>query len=354
MTYPLLFLSHQRFAWALALLATIYTGCAPTRIAFQPSVPADCRRPGTEQVSWIGPETARDRALHDRWCAAVAPPEIAHAQVSQSQADLIDGSVRLAIVSWNMEVGGGTLVPLVDALRRGDFTGGERIAHFVLLLQEVYRHDPRLQLLPAGSSPPRAIGGASAEGDIVQLARTLGLELFYAPAMRNGHRQEDRGNAILSTEPISELSVIELPFERQRRIALMATAGGPGGQGPGRIRVGTAHFETRAGLTRRGPAEARRRQAEALAAIAGESELPVIVAGDLNTSWGDDEPAVKTLRGVLPDAGPTPGTTWSRGVMSAKLDHIFARLPDQKRLAVRKLPSRYGSDHYPLIVVMNP
>ena len=41
--------------------------------------------------------------------------------------------------------------------------------------------------------------------------------------MRNGEpgvTSEDRGNAILSTLPLSDLTAIELPLERQRRVAL--------------------------------------------------------------------------------------------------------------------------------------
>ena len=44
--------------------------------------------------------------------------------------------------------------------------------------------------------------------------------------MRNGRppqTDEDRGNAILSTEPLADLTAIELPFEQQRRVAVAAT-----------------------------------------------------------------------------------------------------------------------------------
>src|SRR6185503_7542935 len=45
-------------------------------------------------------------------------------------------------------------------------------------------------------------------------------------ARRHRHHHapaEDRGNAILSTLPLSDLTAIELPLERQRRVALGAT-----------------------------------------------------------------------------------------------------------------------------------
>ena len=82
----------------------------------------------------------------------------------------------------------------------------------------------------------------------------------------------------------------------------------------------------------------------------GATSIPTIVAGDFNTSWGDDEPAVKTLRRAYPDAPPTGGTTWTRGLMSAKLDHVFARVPNAT-VDVRRSRDRYGSDHFPLIAV---
>lgn len=343
------FSSARRVSLVTAVLAVLSPACVThTSVAVLPTSSGNCRLESIAEVAWLGPESARDRALHDRWCAAVESPVITHQDDASDLRAASYISTPPAIVSWNMEVGEGKLIPLVTALRRGDFTGGTPVGHFVLLLQEVYRTDERLKQAPAGSGPPRAIGGYSSEGDIVKLANTLGLELFYAPAMRNGRKDEDRGNAILSTLPLTDLVVIELPFERQRRIALLATVGTAGSR---QLRVATVHLETRAGLTRRGPAAARLRQVEALAAVTSGSGLPVILAGDLNTSWGDDEPAVRTLRTVFPNAGRTPGTTWSKGIMSAKLDHFFARLPEGW-LNVRKLPSRFGSDHYPIMAVI--
>jgi endonuclease/exonuclease/phosphatase (EEP) superfamily protein YafD len=104
---------------------------------------------------------------------------------------------------------------------------------------------------------------------------------------------------------------------------------------------------------RGGPAAARRRQAQALIDAISPASLPVIVGGDLNTSWGDDEPAVRELRRRFPDAERTAGATWAGPLgTSAKLDHLFARIGGQ-RLKVRRIRDRFGSDHCPLITVVD-
>ena len=71
------------------------------------------------------------------------------------------------------------------------------------------------------TAPPHPI-------DIVAISRELGLSLIYVPSMRNGGSPddpaEDRGNAILSTLPLSEPVAVELPGERQRRVVIIAKA----------------------------------------------------------------------------------------------------------------------------------
>ena len=69
--------------------------------------------------------------------------------------------------------------------------------------------------------------------------------------------------------------------------------------------------------------------------------------------WGDDEPAVKMLRQAFPDArGIAERETW-RGPLqtSSRLDYIFART-EGPALQVRRIPERFGSDHYPLMTVI--
>src|SRR5205823_6419677 len=116
---------------------------------------------------------------------------------------------------------------------------------------------------------------------------------------------EDRGMAILSTLPLSDLQVIELPFERQRRIALSVTLSGrTSARAAWRLRAANVQLDTSLAWTRGGPIAARRRQAEALIeALAAEDRddavqagrdatLPIVLGGDFNTWLGDKEPAV--------------------------------------------------------------
>src|SRR5262249_20447866 len=102
-----------------------------------------------------------------------------------------------------------------------------------------------------------------------------------------------------------------------------------------------------------GPAAWRRRQADALLTAIGQSALATIVGGDFNTWWGNDEPAVYDLRRALPAAKDrVTGETW-RGPLAARarLDHIFAA-GWHTPLEVRRAARRFGSDHYPLYVVV--
>ena len=78
-----------------------------------------------------------------------------------------------------------------------------------------------------------------------------------------------------------------------------------------------------------------------------------MIAGDFNTWTGDREPAVKLLRTEFPD---TPwnddAPTWTGPLgLHATLDHIFVR-GACRRSRVTRLPSRFGSDHYPLLTVV--
>lgn len=321
-------------------------------------VPAlkSCRAVNTKSapvaVAWMGPDEARDRAKLDAWCASVGPLEVGGPPAVQKVA--VD---ELAVVTWNAHVGGGDLEVLVSALRRGDYTGGAPMHDFVLLLQEVYRAGPEMpEPIARGFTLPREIVARTPRGErqeIRDAARSLGLYVAYAPAMRNGSRDGDRGNAIAATFPLDDLLVIELPFERHRRMAIAATLRGATAAGAAwQLRVATTHFDTGFALTRGGPAAARRRQAQALIDALSASPSPIIVGGDFNTWWGDDEPAVRELRRSFPDVRSTLAPTWGGAFRAVgPLDHLFARWHGEP-LQVRRLPHRFGSDPYPLMAVV--
>jgi endonuclease/exonuclease/phosphatase family metal-dependent hydrolase len=327
--------------------------------------PADapCRHvagPSSLVVTWVGPAASRDRDRLDRWCDAVGPLV---AEPTPHVPPIFDNTI--AVVVWNIHVGGGDLGQLLDALTRGEFTGGAPATSFVLLLQETYRRGDGVPApAPPGAAGPRAILARPPSGprrSALDVARERGLAIVYAPSMRNARmadtadRVEDRGNAIVSTWPIADAVAIELPFERQRRVALAATIRGRTTAGaPWQLRVADAHLDTSVALTRGGPLAARRRQAAALVQALGASPLPTVLGGDFNTWLGSREPAVGALRRAFPDT-PAHATaaTW-RGPLGVRgvLDRVFVRNVSGG-VSVRRLPGRFGSDHYPILLLVS-
>jgi endonuclease/exonuclease/phosphatase family metal-dependent hydrolase len=306
----------------------------------------------------VAPEDGQDRARLARWCETVGPvllvpnPAVVNAQA-------ID---RLAVLTWNLHVGAGDLDGVIQRLRRGEFTSGEPIDQFVVLLQEAYRRDLAVpRVVPRGyPAPSRIAAGLSARGpDIEHFSRDDGLAVLYAPSMRNGIDAvdaEDRGNAIVSTLPLNDALVVELPLERQRRVAAAVAVEGHNRRGaPWRLRVATVHLDTALALWHGGPFAARRRQAEALVqALPGSPGAATVVAGDFNTWRGDGEPALALLRRAFPETPRMPaGPTWVGPLgLHARLDHVFIGGPVASA-RVTRLPSRFGSDHYPLLAVVD-
>jgi endonuclease/exonuclease/phosphatase family metal-dependent hydrolase len=354
--------ARQR-AWAVAFSALILTGaCArvPGRVEeFADGTIHSCRQivPTDAIVRWVEPEARQDRDALARWCDTIGPILIQPLAVHPPDAP-ID---RLAIVSWNVHVGSGDIADVVARLRRGEFTAGTPVDHFVLLLQEAYRRDPAVpSLVPRGFPAPGRIAAAvGRKPDIANIAKALGLSLFYVPAMRNGVAAidaEDRGNAMLSTLDLHDLVVVELPMERQRRTAAVAVVRGRRRDGsPWLLRVANVHLDTALAILRGGPFAARQRQALALIeALRTPEDLPTVLAGDFNTWWGPTEPALNILRSAFPETPRTPNLkTWSGPLgIHAQLDYIFIRGP-LKEVRVQRLPSRFGSDHYPLLAVLD-
>lgn len=286
-------------------------------------------------LQWTEPADARSRGELAHWCATIGPA-VAATTPRVPAAAAADG---LAVVSWNVHVGGGDLRRLVRELR--DAQRG----HFVLLLQEVYRSGSRLPAISSALSVPTRIGQTAARSrdDIVRVAEELGLSLFYAPAMRNGllgvaGAEEDRGNAILSTLPLSDLRVIELPLVRQRRIAVVATVKLPAA--PWAVRVASTHLETRLPAGRTGQARAL------LAALPGD--LPLVLGGDFNTLFGTAEQAYLELRAAFPATPSADMGRTFRSPLPLSLDHLFFRMPPGWTADVARGADHFGSDHYPI------
>jgi endonuclease/exonuclease/phosphatase family metal-dependent hydrolase len=150
---------------------------------------------------------------------------------------------------------------------------------------------------------------------------------------RNG-MPEDRGNAILSTLPLSDPAAIELPFTAQRRVAVSALAG----DGPASLRVVSVHLDTSGGQG--GQAAAL---LDALAAL--DLKGPLLIGGDFNSAMRRG--AVLRAAGVEVRRVECPGTThkWFQ------LDHILTAGIDAVSGCERMPP--FGSDHAPLRVTLS-
>jgi endonuclease/exonuclease/phosphatase family metal-dependent hydrolase len=355
---------------AFAVLTAV-AGCAVQPRMVVPAGESACRTIRSSVPitwTWISPVERRDVLRLDAWCRTVGPVVVEplpagrnvsdrpaadgrHAEAARRSGTVAD---EITIVSWNVHVGGGDIEALVADLRRGTFTREAPVRHFVLLLQEVYRRGPEVPVnVAAGFRLPRTFKTGERR-DIREVAASLDLAVAYAPAMRNSEGS-DRGNAVLSTLPLDDLLIVELPFEKQRRVAIAAAIRGVATIGGSwRLHVATMHFDTGVALTRGGPIAARHRQARALVDALASLAPPVVIGGDLNTWWGDEEPAVEELQRAFPDAKRPPARFTWRGPLGAegKLDYVFART-DAGPLDVRRLPERFGSDHYPLMTLVN-
>lgn len=251
-------------------------------------------------------------ALAASACATTPPPVTAP-----------PAAIDLALVTWNMHIGRGDLPRLVDDLASGRLTHAVP-TDYVVLLQEVTDAGPH---------------------DPAPIARDRKLSFVFEPLRpRKGMTS---GNAILSTLPLANVRQFELPRERVRRGAIIASIVVAGQQ----LLVTDVHLENRVSLRRGllfsdGP---RARQARALMAT-----LPAgfgMAGGDLNTWLGPDEPALKVFAERFPD---TPTDRLQPTVRDRLvLDHLFFDLPDGWQVSRWALRDYYGSDHRPVVGVIS-
>lgn len=286
----------------------------------------------------------RERPSLDRWCAGVGLPAAVQGRPSPEPF-----SGAIAIVSWNTHIGAGNIDAFVADLRAGKLTG-QPVREFILLLQEVYRSGPdvptREGVSWAAAEIPVALKNDRVEA--VRAAARLGLWAVYVPSMRNGRpgaTTEDRGNAILSTRPLTDVAAIELPLERQRRVAIAGTVA----VGSHPVRIVCTHFTNMVMhhlwlLSESG----RLRQARSLAGQL-PADGPLVVGGDFNAWFGFRDAAYRELaRGMSRAAKEDRRATFG----PLRLDHLLFRLPEGWRAEVRRGDSKYGSDHYPLIATV--
>jgi endonuclease/exonuclease/phosphatase family metal-dependent hydrolase len=294
-------------------------------------------------VTWLTSHDASDRVSLARWRRAVGQPIVMrHAAAPQSSQGLV-------VVSWNIALGSGDVATLFRSVQH-EHPGQD----VVLLLQEAFRGGPEVPHAPEHGEFARKIRGVS-DREIDDVAKALGVSLVYVPSMRNGApglSDEDRGNAILSTLPLEDITAIELPFERQRRVAVAATVRGRTTTGEAwHLRVVSAHLDNMAGASRVwiGAEYARLRQARGLReALNGADSL--LLAGDFNTWFGFKDAAYRETAAAFPQTRVTDTRRTFMGLL--RLDHVFYRLPPTWRTTVRRGESSLGSDHYPLITTL--
>jgi endonuclease/exonuclease/phosphatase family metal-dependent hydrolase len=324
------------------------------------TLPCRTTNPPGIDVEWSETADPSDRERLAAGCATVGPVVVRESAVSGS-FPVLDS---LVVVTWNVHVGGGDIPGLVERLRCGEFNDGRRPEHFVVYLQEAFRTGPEVPVGAPADFIPARIEETPPSGeriDIVETARLLDLSLFYVPSMKNGvpdagQVEEDRGNAILSTFPLDDLTAIELPLERHRRVAIAATVRGVTSTGDAwTLRLCNVHLDTRTDFPRvfESVGVGRLRQARALVPALPEDD--VVLGGDFNT-WGPGsiEGAIDYLRENFPQTGelddePTVSIT---AFPDRRTDYLFFRLSGGRSGRYHRLDDRMGSDHYPLIGVI--
>ena len=279
---------------------------------------------------------------------------------SAEEARRAAAATRLAVVSWNVWMGRGRLLELVERLRTGTLGVPGDLAP-VLLIQEAFRQDETIPLRSNGFAARELVTRLRPTQDVVDVARSLGWNLRYVPSMRNGPGRSDRGNAILTPLPLGPAEAIELPFALQRRVAVGAAATVAGHP----IRFLSAHLDPR------GPvgykwlgAAARGHQMEHL--LAGLEDPTVVLGADLNLGRGRAERAWRLLveHGFEPGVPPVL-PTWRHTYHSLPrlvIDYLLVRngAGAIRSSAVRRVdedpsdrgPNVFGSDHHPLLAVV--
>jgi endonuclease/exonuclease/phosphatase family metal-dependent hydrolase len=326
---------------AIAIAAALGAGCRPAPLVLVPTNPLVRSCEGDPQlVTWR--RAADPSAQLVKWCESVGPPVVVAAPPLHTDVR------RLLVVSWNVHVGGGRVKALVDQIL--DRTPRPPVGEVgvVLILQETFRAGPAVpERIPDPAVVPAAIRPDRPRADVGELARSMDMSVAYVPSMRNGsssgiNEREDRGSAILSTETLSGITAIELPFGKQRRVAVLATVT-PAGSAGAPVHIIAGHFDSLVGT---------RRQAAALAGYIDElKELgePVVLGIDTNAVRGRADGAVHALEKALSIEPCGNGRT---GTWLARVDFIFSNLAGFRK-ACETFEDRYGSDHVPQLLTLD-
>jgi endonuclease/exonuclease/phosphatase family metal-dependent hydrolase len=331
---------------AIAATVLVHGQVAPTPLSAANDIvePLSCLQP-VDGLTWM--RWSEHRQL-DLWCHSVGRP------VFESQLSSASDIAGMRILSWNVNVGAGRLDTLLPRLLDEAAADGLGLT---ILLQETFRTgDAVPEAYPAALQVPKAIRPRRPTMDVRDIAKQFGLSVAYVPSMRNGpattlSEREDRGNAILSTEPLRDVRAIELPFGKQRRVAVTALISSRGGDGAPAIRVVSTHFDTNGD---------RAAQAAALSErLMSFTDAPLLVGGDLNSRGGVRDNAVTAIISRWPMASCGTGRTnrWPLRLdvlfPIGRLDYMFtgATMSDLVR-SCETLPRAYDSDHLPLLMTL--
>jgi endonuclease/exonuclease/phosphatase family metal-dependent hydrolase len=271
-----------------------------------------------------------------------------------------DDANALTLLSWNLWVGRGRLLEMVERIRSGALArlGAAPEAPLVVLLQEAYRSDESIPARTNGWTPLELAARSRPQEDVVDAARQLGLSLCYVASMRNRGERSDRGNAILASLPLTDPTAIELPFMLQRRVALSASITLAGR----RVRLVSGHLDPRGppGHKWLGAAGRGKQTAHLLSAI---DEDVVLLGADLNLARGRAERSWRLLREAGFTFGVPPTLPAWRHTYHALprlvLDYVLIRdrAGAVRHATIERLdqdphdrgPTVFGSDHHPLL-----
>ena len=310
-----------------------------------------CAAKNSHGIAWRTAEEG-DAAQLSRWCRAVGTPVLASVP-SPSVPPTLD---ELTVISWNAHLAEGEVDRLIAGLRSGALTRGRPVQHFVLLVQELYRRGDEVPPFDFRNRSAFAIMPRDPKSpDIDDHVASLGLSIFYVPSMRNGPElREDRGNAIITTEPLLDPFALELPLARQRRVTLAAAIMVQTAKGPRPLQLVDAHLEpVSSPKTLWFFTNPREKQVRAILDLVATARFTdpavagVVLGGDFNTvRSGAGEPAYHLAR------------AWSSSLASedardthlmGRLDYLFFKAPDGWSASTRRLDERFGSDHYPVV-----
>lgn len=342
----------------VSVCAAILSACTVTTLAVNsnfshsdtaPLLNCSARETSTD-IDWrVGDRD--DSVQLARWCRAVGTPVFT--STAAADAPSLD---ELVAISWNAHLAEGDLPKLIDALKSGALTNGRPVQHFVLLIQELYRRGDAVPAFDIRDRTAFAIKARDPESlDVDDYAAELGLSILYVPAMRNGAAlREDRGNAIVSSEPLLDPIALELPLARQRRVTVAAAINVRTPDGVRPLQVVDAHLEPlsspKTGWVFKNP---RPHQVGAILEMLDQPRFTdpanagVVLGGDFNTVRSGAREKTYHLARAWSTSLRTEDPRDTH--MMGRLDYLFAKLDSGWTISTRRLDDRFGSDHHPVI-----